>query len=121
VLARPTGPVVEKFRTSEADDRDRRLPRPFNYVFDEVKQRWLCPVNVLEHEEKRPLLGERLEELAIGPEDLLRALCLLGIGRSGGTLWQAAEDLLQRPKRDALPVGEAAPLKDRRAHSHLTN
>lgn len=93
----------------------------YNDVLDEIEQRRLGPMDVLKHEEKRSLLRQRLEQFAVGPEGFLCALRLFGIGGSGGPLWKAAEDLLQGPERNALTVGEAASLKDRRALACLSD
>jgi hypothetical protein len=40
-------------------------------VVDEVEQRFICPVQILEHEDERPLLRQRLEEAAPGGERLV--------------------------------------------------
>jgi hypothetical protein len=76
-------------------------------------------VDVLEDEDERLFLGERLEELAVGPERLLRAERPLGLGGSSRAFSEATHDLLQRPKGDALAMGEATTLEDNRSRSDL--
>ena len=39
-------------------------------------------MDVLQHEDKGVFLGERLEELAVGPERFLPTCGLLGVGRT---------------------------------------
>ena len=87
-------------------------------------------MNVLEEDDQGPLLGERREEPAGRPEDLLALEhaatpiaslkpfrdrpSLLSVGeRIAGR--ELADDLAKRPEGDALPVGDAAADDDDRA------
>ncbi len=47
---------------------------PVDELVDEVEQALVGPVQVLEHEDERPLLGERLEEAPPGGEGLAAAV-----------------------------------------------
>ena len=74
----PGGPgraALEQVGPREAEDEDRRRPAPAGEVLDEVEQRRLGPVDVVEDDEQRTLLRRRLEQPAEGPRDLVRA-CL---------------------------------------------
>ena len=82
-LARPSGasriaaPPPHAGRISgssvprEAADENRRVPAPAGDVLDEVEERRLAPLDVVEHEHDRPLPGERLEQAPHRPVDLL--------------------------------------------------
>src|SRR5439155_16273529 len=72
-LARPAGSHVEQVRSREDEDEDRRAVTPADEIFHEIEERRLRPVQVLEHEHERPGTRHCLEELAYGPESLLRA------------------------------------------------
>jgi len=85
---------VEELRAGETENRNGCLAGPFDEVLNEIEQRFLRPVNVLEHENERLLLRKRLEELAVGPEGLLRAVRQLGVGSSGWTDGKAPQALL---------------------------
>ena len=111
--------------------------RPAGEVLDEVEQRLLGPLHVVEHEHERPAARERLEQLADRPERLLarrrarpqaeRAgeplLDLAAVvlaASSAAQAWRAASSAASRPairaaadrfrdrpERDALAVGQA--------------
>ena len=65
------GRRVEELRPRCADDEERDAGRPVDEVVDEVEQAVVGPVQVLEDEHGRALLGERLEEAAPGGEGLV--------------------------------------------------
>ena len=69
----PPRPLLEQLRPREAEDHQRRPVAPADEVLDEIEQRRLRPVNVLEHKDERPRAREILEEAAERPERLLRA------------------------------------------------
>ena len=68
------GRRVEQLGAGGSDDEDRHPARPVDEVVDEVEKGIVCPVQVLEHEDERPLLGERLEEAPPSGEGLVRPL-----------------------------------------------
>ena len=57
----------------EAEDEDRVAPRPLEKVGDELDQRGVGPLQVLEEEHDRELLREPLEEQSPGAEELFLA------------------------------------------------
>ena len=62
---------IGDLRTSERQDEDRVVPTPVEEVLDEGDEAFVRPVDVLEHEHERPLLGEPLEESPPGREEIL--------------------------------------------------
>ena len=81
-------------------------------MLDELEERRLGPVHVVEDEDERPLARARLAELAEEPGELGRGRRRLGVerGENGVALLarsRAVENLPQRPVRDALAVREA--------------
>ena len=65
------GPVVEELGSREANEQNRRVPRPVGDVLDEIEECRLAPLEVVEDDDERPLARLRLEQLAHGPEGLL--------------------------------------------------
>ena len=106
-------------------------------MLDEIEQRRLGPVDVLEDDEQRPFARERLEQAPHGPEELLRrsrsaaaerAEALdheRGVGlvahrvRHGLLAAEPLDELRQRPEGDPVAVGEAAPGGDGRVLADL--
>src|SRR4030081_1780104 len=82
-------------------------------MLDQVEQRRLGPMDVLEHEHDRPPTGTLFERLPDRPKDVFRSAC-----RQGGCELvlrsRFPKDLDERPVRDALAVGETAPEEDLR-------
>src|SRR5581483_4111927 len=72
VEAGPAGPRLEQVRPDEAAEEDRRRAAPAGEVLEQVEERRLGPVDVVEEDHQRLPLRERLEQAAHGPEDLLR-------------------------------------------------
>ena len=72
-LARASRDRGRADRASQADDEDRRPAAPAHEVFEQVEQRRLGPVDVLENQHERPSARDRLEETAQCPERLLGA------------------------------------------------
>ena len=64
--------MLEELRAREAEDEERPAD-PVGQVLDQVEQRLLGPVDVLEEEDERLHVGNRLHDLARRPRDLLRA------------------------------------------------
>ena len=118
---------VEQFGPCRAEEQDRRSAEVRD-VLDEVEERRLCPVQVIEDE--RPLRGEHLQVATRGPLRLLFRPCrpadsdrrgdTVGhelVGRDGRDRVSLcargrSHDLGERPVRDPLAVGEAAPDDD---------
>ena len=72
----PTSPArarLEQLGTRKTHDQHRRVVDPVREVLDEVEQRILGPVDVLEAEHERLRLGEAHRPLLGGPRDLLPA------------------------------------------------
>ena len=72
LAAAPGGSHVEQLGPCHAQQQDRSVPAEIGDVLDEVEERRLAPVQVVEDDDDRPLGGASLEQLAEGPGDLLR-------------------------------------------------
>ena len=70
-LATPGRPLVEELGPSEAEHQNRRVACPVPEMLDEIEERRLGPVDVLDHERKRPFARTLFERLPYRPEDLL--------------------------------------------------
>ena len=88
-------------------------------MLDEIEERRLAPVRVVEQNDERLLRGVRLEQLAEGPGDLLRRARRRAVAqdrrqRAGHAVLgcQLLDDLGHRPVADPLAVGETAPSHD---------
>src|SRR5205085_6586837 len=95
------GADVEELRAREAEDEDRRVAHPGGQVLDEVEERVLGPVDVLEDEHERLYLGELLRPGARRPRELLPAALALDGGEDpGGKPEQVGDglDLARRPQ-----------------------
>ena len=77
-LAGPAGTQLEQVGARERQHEHRRAAAPADEVLDEVEQRRLGPVQVLEDEHEGTRPRDRLEELSHGPEDLLGAHVRVG-------------------------------------------
>ena len=122
--SRPRRTLVEEVGSSRAQDQQRDLLCERRHIFDQVEERGLGPVDVVEDDQQRRHPGHRLEELPRTPRDLL--------GRGGrvrisdrardphrrevsvGTFLQRRphvpdlrHHLLERPVRDPLAVRQA--------------
>ena len=142
--AAPARPDVEQLAAREAEQHERRLADGGGEMLDQLEQRLLAPVDVLEHEHERLRLRELLRPRARGPRDLLlAALALDGLEHADGEPEQIGDRLVlaalaqlslrglerivvgdaggrlhhlgERPVRDALAVGQAAAEQHRRA------
>ena len=126
VHALPLGPLLEQLGTRDAEEEDRGVAAPAAHVLDEVEQRRLGPVDVLQDDDERPFAREELEEPPHGPEELLRRSgsaaaehaetleheCGVGIVahrfRHGLLAAEALDELRQRPEGDPVAVGEGS-------------
>ena len=71
LAAAPAGSPGQQFGARGAEDEERDAARPVDEVVDEVEERFVGPMQVLEDEHERPLLGDRLQEAAPGGERLV--------------------------------------------------
>ena len=143
MLARRPEPQLEQLSAAHHEHEDRRVAAGGRRVLDEVEERRLGPVDVVEDQHdgpvgREPLLGQRMPKVSTGEEAasarpsthppmrcrigsasshpdqgselLAHLLGRVLLGDPGGGL----EDLADRPERDALAVGQAAALEDRR-------
>ncbi len=92
----PGRALLEELRSGQADDQDGDVADGVGEVLDQVQQCRLGPVDVLEDQQQRSLAGERLGQLADGPEDLFP-------DRAGG----AGADGALQPRGDGDRVGHA--------------
>ena len=95
---RPGGPRLEQLRACEADEQNRGAAREHHEVLEQVQQRRLRPVDVLDDDDERTLAATPLEHPANGPERLL-GLCRAVVARS----------------RRAIRADQLAPARRRRA------
>ena len=131
------GPDVEQLGAGEAENHQRRVLDALGQVLDQLQQRLLRPVDVLEDEDQRPRVGELGGPLARRPGDLLLAalgldplehadgereqVCDRVVAALGAQLRDRLLDrvvvrdpgrdldhLGERPVRDALAVGKRA-------------
>ena len=70
LAAAPAHPALEQLGPGCPDDQDRHPGRPADEVVDEVEERVVGPVQILEHENERALLGLSLQEPSPGGECL---------------------------------------------------
>ena len=68
LASRPAGSSVEQLRPGHAEEQDRHSPRPVCEVLDEVEERLLAPVYVVEDDDKWPAGRQSFEEHANGVE-----------------------------------------------------
>ena len=82
LAAAPAGPALEQLGARRADDEQRHAGRPVGEIVDEVEQAVVGPVQILEDEHQRPLLGQRLEQAAPRRERLVAAVARVLAGRA---------------------------------------
>ena len=150
LACRPRGTHLEQLRPRQAEDQHWRRGDPVREVLDEVEERRLAPLDVVEDDHERSVTGDMLEQLPHRPERLLdrdlvtrpeqrsealgdesavrRRLDRTGkLGRRlGGRIalshrGDVPERADQRPERDPLTVGEATATRDRRASCDLAD
>ena len=66
----PLGVAVEQVGPGEAENEDRSLPAPADHVLDELDESRLCPLEIVEAHDERPLARQVLEQPADGPHRL---------------------------------------------------
>ena len=135
-LRLPAGRMLQQLGAGEADEQDGPTSAGAAEVLDEVEQRGLRPVNVVDQENERAPLGERLEEASERPGDLPAVpdrlepdrrrtlgsasrppvlaeqgphLARASLGRVASSISAAVLTISRdRPERDPLAVGKAA-------------
>ena len=104
----PARSPLEQLRSCRAHDEQGNARAPVHEVVDEVQQVVVGPVQVLEDEHRRPLVGERLEELPPGREMLRPLAARDNLGRADERA-QALEHAVPKPERahrlGQLPFG----------------
>jgi hypothetical protein len=133
--SRPGRALFEHLGSGEAQQDDRGAAREARDVLEQVEQRRLCPVDVVDDENERALPRKCLEHAAESPQRLLaRAAGVVRAERRRDAFRDLLRTLVfrektayadlrirpehvperfgQREKRDALAVGDAAPDED---------
>ena len=110
--AAPAGPHVEQLGPGEADDQERRVADALGEVLDQLEQRLLGPVDVLEDEDERLRVGELGGPLAGRPGDLLRAP--LGLDRLEHADRERRAGRRPRRRRSRRGASRPPPAPDRR-------
>ena len=64
LAAAPSRPQLEQLGAGDAEQEDRRVARPVGDVLDQVEEDGLGPLDVVQHEDLRPLCGAGLDQLA---------------------------------------------------------
>jgi hypothetical protein len=119
---RPVGAAVEQLRPRQAHEQDRGARGKERDVLDQVEERLLTPMKIVDDDDERLLARRLLERLAKGPGDLVRRRRRLRLAqqrangcRGGlvrGTHVEPLQHLDDRPIRDPLAVREAAATDD---------
>ena len=82
LAAAPAGTPLEQLGPRGRDRQQRHVRNPVDELVHEVEQALVRPVEVLEDDDERPLLGHRFEKAAPGGEGRLPAVVAeLGLGR----------------------------------------
>ena len=135
---------IQEVRAGDGDDQDRLATAPVDQVLDEIEERRLGPVEIVEQHDHGLARRDGLEEATHSPEHVLarrvtghesdrggdpvsdlRAIPLVGhectqLGQRGGAIVRlidpgcGPDDLGDRPVCDPLAVGQASPAQDRR-------
>jgi hypothetical protein len=66
----PAAPALGQLGPCQGEDEQRMVPRPVEEVLDEIEQRGVGPLEVLEDQHGRMTLGEALEEEPPGREEV---------------------------------------------------
>ena len=128
LAAAPVRPPVEQLRPRHAEQEDRRVAAEVGDVIDEIEERLLAPVDVVQHDDERPLRQQPPRAASAsaqaisstdGDDAAVAEHRLEGPGRGRvqaevgeALLRRGAEQLLEhlddRPVGDPLAVGETA-------------
>ena len=68
----PAGAIVEQLGARHAREQDRDVASQIRDVLDQLDERGLCPLDVVDHEDHGALGGEALEQRPDGPAHLFR-------------------------------------------------
>ena len=98
------GPLLEQIGSGDAEQQDRRVARPVGDVLDQIQEDGLGPLDVVEHDDLRPLGRARLEQLAEGELRLGRRAADDGVRLDA----DREQDLDERPVGDVVAVVQAA-------------
>ena len=79
----PTGPELEKLRSSHADDEDRNVARPFRHVLDQVEERRFSPVEVVEADNEEASDAQVPRRACVFPRNLPPRMWSCPPGRAG--------------------------------------
>ncbi len=110
---RPRGTTVEELGARGAQEEQRRAGREERRRLDEVEERLLTPLQVVEANDERGLL---LEQLAERPRDLVRARLALALAEQGSD--RRRPDLVRRKRIELLhhlddgPVGDPVSVRE---------
>ena len=74
LAAAPARPALEELGPRRRDDEQRYVGHPVDELVEEVEEALVGPVDVLDDDDERALLGETLEEAAPGGERLVPAI-----------------------------------------------
>ena len=107
--ASPARTTDEQLRAGGAEHEQRNAARPLDEVVDEVEQRVVGPMQVLEDEDERTLFRERLEEPAPGRERLAALRRPPSPSRCRGRRADAGAARPTRPRR--RPAGPSGPAR----------
>ena len=112
----PAGPAIVQLGPRHGDDEQRMVARPLEQVLDEVQQRGVGPLQILEREHDRVGAREALEEQSPGREQILAGARRLLRDRAAG---QGGARRTRAPPRraDARPASPRAWLVPARGSS----
>jgi hypothetical protein len=121
---RPGRTALGQLRPRHAKHQDRRARGQQRDVLDQVEERLLAPLDVVEDDDERPLCRGPLHGFSEGPCELLGGGRRVRLaqertdGRRGGVFCGRQVELFQhlddRPVRDPLAIGQAAATDNRR-------
>ncbi len=74
LAAAPARSALEELGPRSRDDEQRHVGQPVDELVEEVEEALVGPVDVLDDDDERALLGETLEEAAPGGERLVAAI-----------------------------------------------
>ena len=78
LAARPARTNLQELRPRHAEEKERCAARPLREMLDEIEERRLCPMDVVEHDDQRVCTSQRLEEPAHRVEAVLGSGASLG-------------------------------------------
>ena len=97
----PVGTVLEQLRPGEAEQHDRCVRDRRREAGEQVEQRRLGPVDVVDEHDQRPGTGRRGEEVADRPRRLLAPSCVPSASPSSCAIFAATTVPVRRRRRRA--------------------